>query len=260
MNKVRKIIKKWWTDWAKFDFMVLGAGALVLLYIAYVLYRSKNPKTESPYFDLWSDFGMVFLGAWLSVRLIDRIIQAREKRHSSRIFLWRNLIHIRSISQKLLPRIYDFDVLELKNELMWANERDPYRKKYFDKSELDKYQDVLAELTNTIKEVEALQRNRREISIKKANLSSKIEEVNESRSLVEDAIRQIHFHDYNDGSFMETAQKLFGLLEQYNSAFSINELTSFEQITRQIKGAIDKTDSLELLIDKPHFQRIYEHE
>ena len=90
---MKKRFLKWWINWAKFDFVALVLGGITT-YI-YVYYRNIHANETLPLLDIWSNVSAGILGAWVTVRLMDTVIQAREHQHVVRLDLWRNLNFIR---------------------------------------------------------------------------------------------------------------------------------------------------------------------
>lgn len=141
--------RSWRRNWAKFDIIALGGG--ILLSVLYIAVREANPDiTSSPYFELWSNIAGGILGAWLSVRLLDRFIQARDKREQVRRNLISNLNFISAEARRLLPKVYDFNLTTLEDELRWMETRFENRKRHLREDERIRVETVIARLKTAI--------------------------------------------------------------------------------------------------------------
>jgi len=250
-----EFLRKWWRDWAKVDLVTLGLG--VSISWGYIAYRTQNPGFESPYLDIWSDLSAGLLGAWLSIRLIDTIIQSREQRHSVRRVLWGNLNYIRGLARKLLPRLYEFDVLSLNDELMWARERMTNRQKHLYKSELDGINKVLTELEVLVQQAKRCLEAKHKIGEYRYRIRSIFDDLNESRDTVRLSLDQMDRHKDSYGAL---ALSLSNSLDRCAQAFSPVEVAQLQAFCQQVGAVQSEDDFLDLYYDRPRIEKIYEHD
>lgn len=147
-------MQRWWRtwrrNWAKFDLIALGGG--FALSALYVWLRETNPGLFPPsVFDIWADIAGGILGAWLGVRLLDRFIEAREKREQVRRNLISNLNFISAEARRLLPKVYDFNLTTLEVELRWMEERFENRKRYLSDDERVRVETVITQQKTAIR-------------------------------------------------------------------------------------------------------------
>ncbi len=181
---------KWWRDWAKFDIFVLGLGLLTAG--GYVWYRQANPAiTYSPYFELWSGIATGILGAWITVRILDAIVRARDKREQVRLNLISNLNYIVAEARKLTPRVYDFNIVTLENELKWSRQRFDRRKPYLKGHERDRVETVHDYLERTVRGARAYLQADAEVRARHHAVEDALGERNQSIADLESQLRAL---------------------------------------------------------------------
>lgn len=128
------MLRKWWREWGLIDLIALGTG--FCLTVGYALYRSSHSTADTPILDLWPNIATEIVGVWLSVRIIDAMINRRTSRHNNRQGIVRNMIYFLEIAQTIVPYFDDWKLRNLQNELSWFEERLPKRQKYLSEDEL----------------------------------------------------------------------------------------------------------------------------
>ncbi|WKZ41076.1 MAG: hypothetical protein QY328_03370 [Anaerolineales bacterium] len=189
MNKIAKSLKKWWEEWAKLDFIILGFG--ILLVSGYVFYRQENPGLESPLMDVWSNIATDFVIIWLSVRLVDTFLQSREKHHAIRREIVYNLNFFRVQIRELVPKFYPRNLSNLKQELMWGEERLPKRVNHLTPSENEKIIYIFSKLNQLIQTGDELLQSEISISLSRINSEITDDSIQDKREEINDALRSI---------------------------------------------------------------------
>jgi len=108
------MIRRWIRDWMLIDLLAFGAGATSS--VLYILYSSE---VSAPYRELWANLSIDMLGVWISVRIIDALIQARGERPGVRNRLLGNLNFMRNIAQRLPPYFDVRPIKDLSDEIRW---------------------------------------------------------------------------------------------------------------------------------------------
>ncbi|MEP7290434.1 MAG: hypothetical protein ABI835_01570 [Chloroflexota bacterium] len=181
-------MRGWWRNWAKFDIIALGAG--ILLSVLYIWVRDANPGIpSSPYFELWSNIAGGILGAWISVRLLDTLIQAREKREQVRKNLLSNLNYISAEARRLLPKVYDFNLVTLEDELVWSRKRYPKRQQYLHDGERSLVEAVSTSLDLAIQTAKTYVQADKEVRASRYQADVAVNQVNEAVAMLEKQLR-----------------------------------------------------------------------
>ena len=186
-------MRRWWRNWAKFDIIALGVGiALSALYVwfrqAYL--EEANPEVaSSPYFELWSNIAGGILGAWVSVRLLDTLIQAREKREQVRRNLLSNLNYISGEARRLLPKVYDFNLVTLQDELFWARKRYPNRQRHLSSAERSNVETAISQLELAIQSATAYIQAEKDLRASRYKVDDAALQVNDAALALEKQLR-----------------------------------------------------------------------
>jgi hypothetical protein len=138
---MRRPLRKWFSTYLIIDLIGLGIGGGFAL--LYVLASFKIVNTNLK--DIWANLSTEIIGVWLSVRIIDKVLERRTKKHRARLYLIDNLYKFLNTAQKILkwekPKRTDVD--ELIAFKKWYDLRWEKRKPFFYGSELKKIQNVM---------------------------------------------------------------------------------------------------------------------
>ncbi len=254
-----KRLSTWWRELAGIDLIALGLG--FVLTIGFILYKNAFPDQKSPWLDLWPNISTDFLGVWVSVRLIDALIQKRERYHSIRREIISNLNYIRSESLKLLPKIYDFSVKTLAAELMFSQERFPKRKKYLDGGEqraIEQVNRILEQITILADDYLHLQK---QLIGGRFEIRNAFEIINNERERAQEAIEILNQH--NPPAQDSAIQADIHLLETYLAAGAIflpEELEPFRAFLRDYQAQrVNNTQQASSFLANPYFRHISEY-
>lgn len=251
MEPMKNKIKKWWINWAKFDLIALVLGGMTTY--VYVYIKNIYADQTVPLLDIWSNVSAGILGAWVTVRLMDNIIRSREHRHSVRSMLWRNLNFIRSKAQTLLPLFPEYEVTNLKNELMWAKERRDNIEKQLYSSEKQDYRNILSLLESLISDVEQCLFTRHKVRDLEGSIDYTLDSFSEIRTrmrLLLDDISSVN----KDGSRSVVGEILM-LLDNQRNAFSHLEQQKVREYCQKASLADDSDHDLYKY--RPRIERIY---
>jgi len=116
-----KMFRSWIRNWFLIDILALGTGATSTA--PYIFFADQLPDTYTSFKDIWSNLGTEILGVWISVRVIDALIRAREERHRVRNNIAGNLNFMMEICQDIPPHFDSWRINDIGNELMWFNEK-----------------------------------------------------------------------------------------------------------------------------------------
>jgi hypothetical protein len=115
------MFRRWIRNWLLVDLLAFGAGAGSM--ILYVLYADQIPKAYESYKDIWSNLGIEIFGVWISVRIIDALIGAREERLRVRNAVVGNLNFMMGKCVRLPPHFDAGPIRDIANELTWFHEK-----------------------------------------------------------------------------------------------------------------------------------------
>ena len=113
-------MKKWLRKLNVIDFLALGIG--ICLTIAYILYKDVFNQ-NSPWLDIWPNISTEIIGIWVSIRVIDGLIDAREKKRSMREAIIGGFNYFVDNAKQLKPEYYDWKVQILPYELKWFQKK-----------------------------------------------------------------------------------------------------------------------------------------
>jgi len=107
-------VERWWKEKAKIDLSCLGGG--LLLVVGYFVYFEKNPTSQTALKDIWPNIASNILGIWISVRLIESLINQRNIYHSKRRKLISDLNSFKFLSQFIQMSTNEKDFLQFRIE------------------------------------------------------------------------------------------------------------------------------------------------
>jgi hypothetical protein len=133
---MKEKIVNWVRHWSIIDLVGLGIGFLLIILFMLKTVSFNNARID----DIWSNLATEIIGVWLSVRIIDSVIQRRNKKNRTRLQILRNLKHFLNVSNNFVvwntPKMIDFE--ELLKEQSYFKQRWDKRKKYLFDSEIEK--------------------------------------------------------------------------------------------------------------------------
>ena len=144
----KKYIRFWfWVD-------LVGLAFSVILIITYLVW---GDNVSDHLQNLWSNLSIEVLGVWLSVRIIDFLIQRHKSFKEIRFQQLRNLGYFENVATDILtysPKERDINLLI--REIKYFDKRWAKRKKHFFKDEKEKVDDLrktMPEIIDTCKEM-----------------------------------------------------------------------------------------------------------
>lgn len=156
---MKRLFRKWLHTWALLDILVLGGG-LVAGWM-YLTYWDQHHTTPDPWLDIWPNLTTEIMGAWLSVRIINHLLQRRERRSSVR---WRHADfanYMKDLGRAICRYPEGGDLDRLSDEVEFYSE--PHnvldRRRYLDASERDDLDEMIRFAEVLVKEARDLQLN-----------------------------------------------------------------------------------------------------
>ncbi|KQO32815.1 hypothetical protein ASF10_20395 [Flavobacterium sp. Leaf82] len=142
---MNKKIKKYLRFWFLIDFVGLGLG--VFLAGSYLTYYKDFPESIQ---NLWSNLTIEIIGVWLSVRIIDFLIQRNKNFKQTRFYLLRNFSYfIDNATDVLTYGVREKHIEILDREILHFNIRWEKRKKQFYSNEIE----LIEQLKNIEKKI-----------------------------------------------------------------------------------------------------------
>lgn len=129
-------MRPYFRKWFIIDLLTLFLG--LGLTIAYVIFRHYYPDTKSNWFDIWPNISTELLGVWLSVRIIDAVIQSNNQKNNNRREIVRNIRYFTDYVEELEPNFDSWTIRTLVREKIMFSKRFQQRKKFLNGSELGK--------------------------------------------------------------------------------------------------------------------------
>ena len=128
----------------------------LLLGASYYYWGHKLAQKDEELFNLWSGIATGIVGTWLSVRIIDLILEKNRKEQSARVFALRNMRFLMNQASSAIEFSGRLEVDHLKKELHWAKGILSQRKKYFSADEIKELELFYNLIEQKYPELEAL--------------------------------------------------------------------------------------------------------
>lgn len=233
-------MKKWFSRIKSLDIRVdLFTLLLGLLLIwGYINYGGILFVKDSPILNIWANIATDLIGVWLTVRIVESLLQAREKFHSIRRTTVSNLRYFLRIAQEITPEFYEWRINSLQNELRWFEEKLPKRKKYLYRDEYDDIVKTIGSGRKLLQNVQSyMEIQHRLEDLEDDEIEKVVNQTNEKREKVIDFLNQIR--QYRDQlKFNDSKDKfeLEGFLNTINFQVLNNEncLDYFSKEDREI--------------------------
>lgn len=129
-----KILRKWFREWVLIDVLVLGGGILASLVALSI--PSNEMDNQPALIKLIANLSPEILGAWLSIRVIDYLINRRNKYLDNRHSLVGNCHYMLTTAERILPNYYRFSIQYLREEIEAFSAQWDRRKKHFSHDEI----------------------------------------------------------------------------------------------------------------------------
>jgi hypothetical protein len=183
-------MRRWWQNWGIIDLLGLGLG--LGLSLSYTLvYYSFNQRT--PFANLWPNLATEILGVWLSVRIIDQLIQRRESFHSSRQNLLGDISVFVETLYGFFPSPEAWKLHRLDSLLGWVEESRQQRLRFLHTEEISLVNQCIDLASDAYQECSEYLDAEYEVIEREGALKSVLSEANKVRSEVETALTRIRF-------------------------------------------------------------------
>jgi len=145
---LKKYIRFWfWID-------LVGLVFSIILIVSYLIW---GDNVSAHLQNLWSNLSIDVLGVWLSVRIIDFLLQRHRTFKEIRFQLLRNFDYFENVAANILiygPKERDINLLE--REMKYFDKRWPKRKKHFfndEKEQVNALMKIRQEIVDTCKQL-----------------------------------------------------------------------------------------------------------
>jgi hypothetical protein len=147
--RIKKYIRFWfWVD-------IVGLGFSILLILTYLYFAADFSEHIQ---NLWSNLAIELLGVWLSVRIIDYLIERHKNFKDTRLQQLRNLGYFDDTANIVLSynKVHQSDIDKLDREIIYFDKRWNKRKQQFYRDEIEQIDELrlsMPEIIESCKQV-----------------------------------------------------------------------------------------------------------